>query len=119
MCLCRRHHRFKTFHDWHYRLSRDGVLTVTTSTGHTVTTDPGGPLARWRQQTAEAGPSHRDNPAADAESTPGLRTRWLDPEPKPTHWLSRLRRLAAERRANTEARHAPRTAALEDDPPPF
>ncbi|MCD2264478.1 HNH endonuclease, partial [Dietzia aurantiaca] len=29
-CLCRRHHRFKTFNDWHYQLDPDGTLIITT-----------------------------------------------------------------------------------------
>ncbi|MCT2264692.1 HNH endonuclease, partial [Dietzia cinnamea] len=41
--MCRQHHRFKTFHGWHYHLAPDGTLTVTTDTGHTLTTHPTGP----------------------------------------------------------------------------
>lgn len=122
ICLCRRHHRFKTFYDWHYHLSRDGTLTVTTNTGHTVTTDPDGPLNRWRQRTAEGAPPGEDTLA---ESGPVRQPSPFgpNPAPQPTHWLQRAKRLAAERRANTAARHAPPPdrpdGRPDDDPPPF
>lgn len=118
MCLCRRHHRFKTFHDWGYRLSRDGTLTVTTSTGHTVTTEPSGPLARWRQQRADGASTHHDT-AAQPPEDPRPQPHPLDPGPTPTHWLRRTRRLAAERRANSVAEHASPGEDPEDVPPPF
>ncbi|MGR7025111.1 DUF222 domain-containing protein [Geodermatophilus sp. URMC 62] len=42
-CLCRRHHRLKTFAPgWRFRMSPDGVLTVTTPSGITRTTRPPG-----------------------------------------------------------------------------
>ncbi|MGY1715557.1 DUF222 domain-containing protein [Geodermatophilus sp. SYSU D01106] len=42
-CLCRSHHRLKTFaRGWHFSLSPDGVLTVTTPSGVTRTTRPPG-----------------------------------------------------------------------------
>ncbi|MCF6510164.1 HNH endonuclease, partial [Blastococcus sp. MG754426] len=42
-CLCRRHHRLKTFAPgWTHTISDDGVLTVTTPTGVTRTTRPPG-----------------------------------------------------------------------------
>ncbi|MCF6742959.1 HNH endonuclease, partial [Blastococcus sp. KM273128] len=42
-CLCRRHHRLKTFAPgWTHTLDADGVLTVTTPTGVTRTTRPPG-----------------------------------------------------------------------------
>lgn len=118
MCLCRRHHRLKTFHDWRYRLSRDGTLTVTTKSGLTLTTRPDGPLARWRDREDE--PSPRTPSAARAERT---------------HWYRRARRIAAERRQTLEAAQAAQAAqaaraeATEEpaadrpepdpDPPPF
>lgn len=122
MCLCRSHHRFKTFHNWSYRLSPDGTLTVTTSTGHTITTDPDGPLARWRQKTTEdAAPG--DDPLADPTPTRQASPLGLDPEPQPTHWLQRAKRLAAERRANSAARRATQSDKPGDNqdpyPPPF
>ena len=109
VCLCRQHHRFKTFHGWHYHLAPDGTLTVTTDTGHTLTTTPTGPLARWRHRPPEPEPEH----------TP-TRQPWLDPRPQATHWLRRARRLAAERAANTTP-PPPRadTPAPDPDTPPF
>ncbi|MGY1652892.1 HNH endonuclease signature motif containing protein, partial [Geodermatophilus sp. SYSU D01119] len=42
-CLCRSHHRLKTFAPgWHFAMSTDGVLTVTTPSGITRTTRPPG-----------------------------------------------------------------------------
>ena len=122
MCLCRRHHRFKTFHNWDYQLSRDGTLSVTTSTGHTITTDPDGPLTRWRQKMTEDS-SSGDDPLGDSTPTRQSSPWGPDPEPQPTHWLQRAKRLAAERRANSAARNAPPPdkpdGVTDPDPPPF
>ncbi|WP_091114835.1 HNH endonuclease signature motif containing protein [Geodermatophilus dictyosporus] len=42
-CLCRSHHRLKTFaRGWHFQMTSDGVLTVTTPSGITRTTRPPG-----------------------------------------------------------------------------
>ncbi|GAB3320452.1 hypothetical protein GCM10027451_41140 [Geodermatophilus aquaeductus] len=42
-CLCRSHHRLKTFaRGWRFHMSSDGVLTVTTPSGITRTTRPPG-----------------------------------------------------------------------------
>jgi hypothetical protein len=42
-CLCRSHHRLKTFaRGWHFQMGTDGVLTVTTPSGITRTTRPPG-----------------------------------------------------------------------------
>jgi hypothetical protein len=55
-CLCRTHHRLKTFaRSWHFRMSPDGALTVTTPTGITRTTRP---------------PGLRDHPAPPAPAPP-------------------------------------------------
>ncbi|MGN0102018.1 MAG: DUF222 domain-containing protein [Dietzia sp.] len=56
MAECRRHHRFKTFSDWRYRLEPDGTLVITTPDGASMITRPEGPLAQYRreQQRAEA-----------------------------------------------------------------
>jgi hypothetical protein len=44
-CLCRRHHRLKTHaRGWHFQMSDDGVLSVTTPTGITRTTRPPGQI---------------------------------------------------------------------------
>ncbi|MEX6465138.1 DUF222 domain-containing protein [Dietzia cinnamea] len=112
--MCRQHHRFKTFHGWHYHLAPDGTLTVTTDTGHTLTTHPTGPLARWRQRDPDPDPD--PDPTDDAPP----RRPWLDPRPQATHWLRRARRLAAERAANTTT--PPPTTnnpTTDTDPPPF
>lgn len=49
VCLCRSHHRLKTFSGWRYSLRADGVLDITTETGRSVRTWPSGPLARARR----------------------------------------------------------------------
>ena len=54
VALCRKHHRFKTFNDWQYRLDGDGTLTITTTDGQVMTTYPDGPLAQYRREEAEA-----------------------------------------------------------------
>jgi hypothetical protein len=42
-CLCRGHHRLKTrYQNWHFQMSDDGVLHVTTPSGITRTTRPPG-----------------------------------------------------------------------------
>lgn len=116
MCLCRRHHRLKTFHDWRYRLSRDGTLSVSTSSGLTLTTRPDGPLARWRE--------------LDDESVPRSASTH---RPESTHWYRRARRVAAERQQTLDAAQStpanrpdrperperPDRADPDLDPPPF
>lgn len=117
MCLCRQHHRFKTFHGWDYHLDPDGTLTVTTDTGHTITTDPAGPLARWRRDVAADAESPTGSPPG---SPPHPRRRpWLSPGPQATHQHRRERDLAAEREANTIARFTPPLPQPDHDPPPF
>lgn len=121
MCLCRRHHRFKTFHGWQYQLERDGKLTIRTDTGHTVTTDPAGPLARWRQRNSD--PTDTPGGGGPDLATSGLHIPvdrpWLDPEPRSTAWFRRARRLAAERQANSNPPPPPRRDDPDADPPPF
>lgn len=120
--MCRNHHRFKTFHNWHYQLAPDGTLTITTDTGHTLTTHPDGPLARWRHHTTDtdirAATDTRADPDADI---PPPRRPWLDPRPQSTHWYRRALRLAAERKANTMAPppDTPPDHHHDPDPPPF
>ena len=48
MCLCRKHHREKTFGGSSYRPGPLGELIITTETGHQHRTRPKGPLARAR-----------------------------------------------------------------------
>lgn len=50
VCLCRRHHREKTFGHSAYRPGPLGELIITTNTGHEHRTMPTGPLARAREQ---------------------------------------------------------------------
>ena len=80
MCLCRGHHRFKTFARWCYRLAADGTLTVTTGGGAVLGTTPAGPLAearetRWARRAARI---HRLR-----ASPPGERFPRHDEEPPP------------------------------------
>ncbi|MGY1720316.1 DUF222 domain-containing protein [Blastococcus sp. SYSU DS0552] len=63
-CLCRHHHRLKTFAPgWTHTLSDDGVLTVITPSGVTRTTRPPG----YRVLTAPPGPPP---PPADPDDDP-------------------------------------------------
>jgi hypothetical protein len=64
-CLCRSHHRLKTFaRGWRFTMSDDGVLTVTTPSGVTRTTRPPGmrPLAATAPPDTQA---RRDDPLAE------------------------------------------------------
>lgn len=53
MCLCRKHHREKTFGGSSYRPGPLGELIITTETGHQHRTRPSGPLARARDGIEE------------------------------------------------------------------
>ncbi|MFJ6110676.1 DUF222 domain-containing protein [Dietzia maris] len=120
--MCRNHHRFKTFHNWHYQLAPDGTLTITTDTGHTLTTHPDGPLARWRHHTTDTDTGAATDTRADPDADiPPPRRPWLDPRPQSTHWYRRALRLAAERKANTMAPppDTPPDHHHDPDPPPF
>jgi hypothetical protein len=56
-CLCRTHHRLKTFaRDWRFELLPDGTLRVTTPSGITRTTRPPGLRARSGQRALPAPP---------------------------------------------------------------
>ncbi|MET3862289.1 hypothetical protein ABIE38_003229 [Dietzia sp. 2505] len=111
MCLCRRHHRFKTFHTWYYQLLRDGALTVVTESGHTITTLPDGPLAKWRDRTRNG---------SEAPPGPGSPERpWLRSRPLSTHWYRRACRIAAQRRENAAAARDDGLVGDDHDPPPF
>ena len=50
VCLCRAHHRLKTFTGWSYTLMPDGLLQITTDADHLLFTSPTGPLAHARYQ---------------------------------------------------------------------
>ncbi|MCT1710478.1 HNH endonuclease [Dietzia cinnamea] len=106
---CRRHHRFKTFSDWTYKLQPDGTLIVTTPDGTVMLTRPDGPLAQYRRehQRDEADAwarQQRRNPSPDIGA--GV----LD---EATYFARRAQRLARER-----ARAAARNAADATSPPP-
>lgn len=53
MCLCRGHHREKTFGHCAYRPGPLGELTIVTETGHEHHTHPTGPLAQARNHILE------------------------------------------------------------------
>jgi len=53
MCLCRKHHREKTFGHCAYRPGPLGELTIITETGHEHHTNPTGPLAQARNHILE------------------------------------------------------------------
>lgn len=55
VCLCRKHHREKTFGGGAYRLGALGELIVTTETGHEHRTRPKGPLAMVRSEIQAQG----------------------------------------------------------------
>ncbi|KAA0917302.1 HNH endonuclease signature motif containing protein [Dietzia sp. ANT_WB102] len=103
VCLCRRHHRFKTFSDWSYTLAPDGTLHVTTPDGSTMRTRPCGPLAQYRREQA------------DAETQAWQRQQPRNPDPtdtdptdaEPTFWSRRATRHRTERARTEHARTAP------------
>ena len=53
MCLCRKHHREKTFGTNAYRPGPLGEFIISTDTGHQHRTRPRGPLARARDGIRE------------------------------------------------------------------
>ncbi|SEP19925.1 HNH endonuclease signature motif containing protein [Trujillonella endophytica] len=93
-CLCRSHHRLKTFaRGWHFQMSPDGVLTVTTPTGITRTTRPpamrplpeppaADPETEHGEQGQSAGDGSRPPGRARPLSTGELIKRWKKPEPR-------------------------------------
>ena len=129
-CLCRRHHRFKTFNDWHYQLDPDGTLIITTDQGHTMVTHPDGPLADYRREqarveTAAWEKQQRRNPdpgraAATGGANPtgrATKTSWARRDArKHTHRDTQrshnaTNRQAARQDAATQARHQARNTA--------
>lgn len=68
VCLCRTHHRLKTFSGWRYVLSPDGVLDITTETGRAVRTWPSGPLAHARRVDDEVDAAAAADLAPDERS---------------------------------------------------
>lgn len=66
VCLCRKHHREKTFGKSAYRPGPLGELIIVTEAGHQHRTRPKGPLARARDQIRhEAWNAHIDRLIAD------------------------------------------------------
>ena len=65
MCLCRAHHRLKTFTGWHYTLLAGGLLRINTDTDHYLFTTPSGPLAHARNRKQK----HR-TPGQNSEEPP-------------------------------------------------
>ena len=92
VCLCRTHHRLKTFGGWAYEVDEHGVLTIVTTTGRRVSTAPAGPLSRARARATHE--TQRRIRAAREQSE-------LNGE-----------REAAARAAEVKREH-------DDDPPPF
>lgn len=66
VCLCRKHHREKTFGSNAYRPGPLGELVIITDSGHEHRTRPRGPLARARDQIRQhAWDTHLDRLIAD------------------------------------------------------
>ncbi|MDV8001162.1 HNH endonuclease signature motif containing protein [Rhodococcus sp. IEGM 1408] len=103
MCLCRRHHRFKTFSGWLYDLSPDGTLVVITPDGATMVTRPSGPLAAFRREHTRAEQQAWAKQQARTPNPTG--TDGGDLPAEPTYWHRRAARLRAER-AKAEQRRA-------------
>ena len=69
-CLCRSHHRLKTFaRDWTFRMAPDGTLRVTSPTGITRTTRPPG-LRPPESAAPEPGPPEPGTPRYDPADDP-------------------------------------------------
>ena len=100
MCLCRRHHRFKTFSDWIYDLKPDGTLIVVTPEGSTMLTRPSGPLAEYR---AEQTRTETDAWQRQQQRSPGPTGDEQD-DAEPTFWSRRAARHRTERRKAEQAR---------------
>lgn len=100
LCLCRRHHRFKTFAGWHYRMDPDGTLTITTDDAHLMLTRPAGPLAAYRRAQARDEQTKWDT---QQQHTPAT-TPDAGPPTEPTYWHRRAARVRAERRTTRHRR---------------
>lgn len=100
LIFCRRHHRFKTFSDWRYRMFPDGTLVVETPDGKRMVTRPSGPLARHRRAAVERRAAERHA----AESTAAPEAASPEPEAEPTYFHRRAQRVRAERAARARDR---------------
>jgi hypothetical protein len=73
-CLCRSHHRLKTFgRGWSFTMSDDGVLTVTTPSGITRVTRPPGlgpPATKARAQPPPSEPDRSEEPPGSPDDEP-------------------------------------------------
>ncbi|MEU2350658.1 HNH endonuclease signature motif containing protein, partial [Modestobacter sp. NPDC049651] len=71
-CLCRSHHRLKTFAPgWRFTMTDDGTLTVTTPSGVTRTTRPPGMRVRAPDPPPDAGrPPSPESPPIDPADDP-------------------------------------------------
>ncbi len=97
-CLCRSHHRLKTFaRGWHFEMTTDGVLTVTTPSGVTRTTRPPGlrPPGTGADPPRSTSPSRQPDGAAGRGD--GRSPGWQPPT----------------------GAGGPSAPSLGDDPPPF
>ncbi|MGY1744278.1 DUF222 domain-containing protein [Blastococcus sp. SYSU D00695] len=124
-CLCRSHHRLKTFaRGWRFEMADDGTLTVTTPSGITRTTRP--PGLRLPPEPPPPGESRAGGagPGADAAAEADSRTRadaqaGADPGPglrqPPRSRPPGIRELI--RRARPDAGGSPPDHG--SDPPPF
>ncbi|MBI2699913.1 MAG: HNH endonuclease [Mycobacterium sp.] len=129
-CYCRTHHLMKTFWGWTEKQLADGTLILTSPAGETHVTTPGSALLFPSLCRAVGG-----MPAPEAQTPPAdhcaERTAMM-PTRRRTRGQDRAQRVAAERRANHQARTA-RPAAAADyfaradnrppdpdaEPPPF
>jgi Domain of unknown function (DUF222) len=121
-CLCRLHHRLKTFCGWRDQQLPDGMVIWTLPDGHTYVTTPGSALL-FPSLCVPTGDPPAPAPTTERCGEPTammpLRTR--------TRAQNRAHRIATERRQNRDARTArceervsfAGPAPPDDDPPPF
>lgn len=65
-CLCRRHHRLKTFDKWRITTDEHAVFTFTAPGGTTAVTHPYGLAARIGLAQTLHGPAEEEDSATDA-----------------------------------------------------
>ncbi|MGY1856798.1 DUF222 domain-containing protein [Modestobacter sp. SYSU DS0290] len=82
-CLCRSHHRLKTFAPgWRFAMAPDGTLTVTTPSGVTRTTRPPGLRPREPESPGARPPDSAPVQGPDASSPVAEGTGVLQPPPR-------------------------------------
>jgi hypothetical protein len=114
-CLCRSHHRLKTFaRGWRFEMSDDGVLAVTTPSGVTRTTRPPGLQPPPTEAVVEAAGMPGASPPAAGAQPPGESGHGNRPPPgRPPPGILELIRRASNR-------PTPRgSGESDDDPAPF